>query len=233
MASIKGKWALVTGSSRGIGQQIVCELARRGCNVIIHGRKKENTQKTFDMIKEFGVQKIGVEGELATEAGTIMVIDSVSRAVGCPDIIYNNAGIQNEWKEVFDMTVAEWKELFQINLFSIVQINNYFIPLMIKRNSGNVIITTSGIQDIPQMLPYSVSKAGIDKYCSDMVAQLNNTGVLINALDPGWLKTDLGGPEAEHEVETVVPGALAPLLTQGIIPNGASFHAHDERFRKL
>ncbi len=57
MGKLSGKWALVTGSSRGIGQQIIFALAREGCNVIIHGRKKENCEKTLEMVKEFNVEK--------------------------------------------------------------------------------------------------------------------------------------------------------------------------------
>ncbi len=229
MIKLTGKWALVTGATRGIGQQIALCLAQYGCNLIIHGRKEENAEKTLAMLEPYDVEKKVIAGELNSEEGTQSLIDGVLEQVGYVDILYNNAGIQNEWKEVWNLTVAEWKELFQINLFSVVQINNVFIPIMVKRGWGRVIITTSGIEDIPQMAPYSVSKAGIDKYCRDLAAELKDTDVKIFALDPGWLRTDLGGPEAEHDVETVIPGALAPLLLDGEIPSGASYHAHDYR----
>ncbi len=227
MKKLENKWALVTGSSRGIGQQIALGLAQHGCNIILHGRKAENTDTTRELISSYDIETKVVAGELNSEEGTQMVIDGVLEQVGYVDILYNNAGIQNDWKEIWDLTVAEWKELFQINLFSIVQISNALIPLMVKRGWGRTIITTSGIEDCPQMTPYSVSKAGIDKYCRDLAAELKDTDILINALDPGWLRTDLGGPEAEYDVETVLPGALAPLLTDNIIPNGANYHAHN------
>lgn len=227
MSKLEGKWALVTGATRGIGQQIALCLAQHNCNVIIHGRKEEHAEKTLALLKPYSVETKVIAGELDTEESVQLIIDAVLNHPGHVDIVYNNAGIQNDWKEIWDLSVAEWKELFQINLFSIVQINTALIPVMIKRGWGRVIITTSGIEDIPQMAPYSVSKAGIDKYCLDMAAELRDTGVRINALDPGWLRTDLGGPEAEHDVETVIPGALAPLLTDTVIPNGASYHAHD------
>ena len=227
MEKLKGKWALVTGSTRGIGQQIALCLAQHGCNIIIHGRKAQSAKDTLTLLGQYNVEKKVIAGELNNEAGVQSIIDEVIKQVGYVDILYNNAGIQNDWKEVFEFSVAEWKDLFQINLFSIVQINNALIPVMVKRGWGRVIITTSGIEDIPQMTPYSVSKAGIDKYCRDSAADLKDTDVKINALDPGWLRTDLGGPEAEHDVETVIPGALAPVLLEGKIANGHSFHAHD------
>ncbi|KMQ50858.1 short-chain dehydrogenase [Chitinispirillum alkaliphilum] len=227
MGNLNGKWALVTGSNRGIGQQIAKCLASHECNVIIHGRTEEGAKQTLEMLEPYNVEKKVICGELNNEKSVQGIINTVLEQVGHVDILYNNAGIQNEWKEVFDISLAEWKELFQINLFSIVQLNQAFIPLMIKRGWGRVIITTSGIQDIPQMMPYGVSKAGVDKYCKDLVPELENTGVKINSLDPGWLRTDLGGPEGEYAVETVIPGALAPLLLDDKIVNGASYHAHD------
>ncbi len=179
------------------------------------------------MLGSFDVDIKVVGAELNNEEGVKSLVSQVKESVGSIDILYNNAGIQNEWKEVWELTIKEWKESFQINLFSIIGINNGLIPDMIKKGFGRVIITTSGIQDVPQMAPYSASKAAIDKYCLDMAAELKQSGVLINALDPGWLRTDLGGPDGEHAVETVVPGALAPLLTEGVIANGAAYHAHD------
>ncbi len=227
MSKLNGKWALVTGASRGIGQQIALCLAKHGCNVAIHGRSDENTAKTVTMLEPYDIQKMVISGELNSEKSVQRIISAVIDKIGGVDILYNNAGIQNEWKDVFDISVAEWKELFEINLFSIVQINNALIPLMIEKGWGRVILTSSGIQDIPQLLPYSVQKAGLDKYCKDIVPKLEGTGVTINSLDPGWLRTDLGGPHGQHAVETVIPGALAPVLLEGAIPNGASYHAHE------
>ncbi|MBN1980405.1 MAG: SDR family oxidoreductase [Chitinivibrionales bacterium] len=226
MKKLQGKWALITGSSRGIGQQIALGLSQHGCNCIIHGRKIEHTEKTVKLLAPYDVKIKTVAGDFATEQGVESVIRAVMSEVGHIDILYNNAGIQNDFIDVWTISLSEWKSLFQINLFSIVQLCNAFIPTMVQRGWGRVINTSSGIQDVPQLTPYSVSKAAIDKLCLDLAAQLKETKVLVNALDPGWLRTDLGGPEAEYDVETVLPGALAPLLTENQIPNGASYHAH-------
>ena len=77
---------------------------------------------------------------------------------------------------------------------------------------GRVINLSSGIRDTPHLAPYSVSKAAVDKYTLDLAAELKGTGVIASTLDPGWIKTDMGGNQADNEVETVLPGALVPVL---------------------
>jgi NAD(P)-dependent dehydrogenase (short-subunit alcohol dehydrogenase family) len=230
MKKLKGKWALVTGSARGIGQQIAMGLAGEGCNVIVHGRKKENCTKTLELLKEYGVKTDVVEGELSSIEDIEKMIDDVKKSHSGVDILYNNAAIQNKWKDIYDITLDEWKETFMINFYSMVLICNAFAPGMKERGFGRIINLTSGIKDIPQLAPYSVSKAAVDKYSMDLAADLKGTGVLVNFLDPGWLKTDLGGQNAMHEATTVLPGALVPALLDNDGDTGKFFCAQD--FRK-
>lgn len=229
MKKLEGKWALVTGSARGIGQQIAMGLASEGCNVIVHGRKKENCTKTVELLKEYGVKTDVVEGELSNVKDIEKMISDVKKNHNGIDILYNNAAIQNKWKEIYEITLDEWKETFMINFYSIVMTCNAFAPGMKERGFGRIINLTSGIKDIPQLAPYSVSKAAVDKYSMDLAADLKGTGVLVNFLDPGWLKTDLGGQNAMHEVTTVLPGALVPALLDNDGDTGKFFCAQDFR----
>ncbi|MFC1936486.1 SDR family NAD(P)-dependent oxidoreductase [Chloroflexota bacterium] len=227
MGSIENRWALVTGSSRGIGQQVAIGLAKKKCNLIIHGRKLDNLQETLELLKEYPIEVKTIEGDLATKQGLTNIIEGV-KALGVKiDILYNNAAIQNKWMPVWKIPEKEWQETFQINFFSLVQLCNTFIPSMIKRGYGRVVNVTSGIKDVPNLSPYSTSKAALDKFTQDMAAELKDTNVLVNCLDPGWLKTDLGGPNADHEVTTVLPGALVPVLLEDFGPNGQRFAAQD------
>lgn len=226
---LKGKLALVTGSSRGIGQQIALGLAREGCNVIVHGRAKEHNAKTIELLKNFNIQIDSVGGELSSEASVQGIIDQVFANHRGIDILYNNAAIQNAWKPIWEITRAEWERVFQINLYSMIQLCNAFAPGMKERGYGRIINLSSGIKDVPNLAPYSVSKAAVDKYTKDLAAELRGTGVLVNFLDPGWLRTDLGGPDAEHDVSTVLPGAIVPALLEDSGPTGQGFSAQDFR----
>lgn len=232
MISLENRWALVTGSSRGIGQQIACGLAALKCNVIVHGREKSHLVKTLEMLKKYEIKTHVVYGELSTVDGVNSIIEGVRGGPGSIDILYNNAAIQNKWKPIWEISRDEWLETFQINFFSVVSLCNAFAVEMKKRGFGRIINLTSGIKDVPQLSPYSVSKAAIDKYSQDLAYELNNTNVLVNFLDPGWLRTDLGGPDGMFDVETVIPGALIPALLEDHGPTGRLFSAQDFKYLK-
>jgi 3-oxoacyl-[acyl-carrier protein] reductase len=227
MKSLADKWALVTGSSRGIGRQIAWGLAERKCNLILHGRVPGNTEETTKRLAGAGVQIRSVFGGLDSPEGIAAIIDGVRHGPGEVDILYNNAGIQNVWASVWEIPLAEWEAVFQVNLFAVVTLCNAFVPGMIRRGFGRIINVSSGIRDLPSLAPYSVSKAAIDKYTADLAAELKGTNVLVNCLDPGWLRTDMGGPNAEHPVESVLPGALVPALLDEGGPSGRLFAAQD------
>ena len=228
MNKLNGKWALVTGSSRGIGQQAALGLAAEGCNLIVHGRTLEHCAGTLELLKEYEVDVRVVGGELGTPEGDQAVIDAVLAEQVSVDILYNNAAIMSTWKDhIFDIPMANWEQVLNINLYSLIRLCNAFIPPMVSRGWGRVVNVTSGIKDQPQLAPYSVSKAAVDKYTQDMATELEETGVVINTLDPGWLKTDLGGEQADHEVESVLPGALVPVLLADGEESGHMFSAQD------
>jgi NAD(P)-dependent dehydrogenase (short-subunit alcohol dehydrogenase family) len=226
MIDLKGKNAFITGSSRGIGQQIALGLANLGCNIIVHGRTLESCSKTIDLLKEFDVKIYPVFGELSTEADVNLLIEQVKRLNIRVDVLYNNAAIMTSYHKDFWMhSWDEWMQTFRVNVFAMYSLCGAFIPPMIENGFGRVVNLSSGIKDQPELAPYGASKWAVNKLTDDIASKLENTGVRINTLDPGWLRTDLGGPNAEHPVEAVLPGALAPALIDDNGPNGQLFSA--------
>lgn len=227
MKTLKDKWALVTGSTRGVGQYIATGLAEHGCNIIVHGRKMMSTAETMAKLKAFDVQTYAVAGDIGTAEGLAAVVAGVEAEPGYVDILYNNAAINNPQDEIWEIPIEDWLTVFNVNLFAMVQLCNAFVPGMVARGYGRIINLTSGIRDQPRLAPYSVSKAAVDKYTLDMAAELQGTNVIVSHLDPGWLKTDMGGAQAPGEVASVLPGALVPALLEEGSPNGKRYAAQD------
>jgi len=227
MKLLENKWALVTGSSRGIGQQIALGLAERGCNIIVHGREPQNLDATLAKLQAFDVQTHIATGELSTSAGVTQIITQAMAAPGPVDILYNNAAVMSKHESILTIDQAEWDRVFQINVWALMALCQAFAPGMRERGYGRIINLTSGIADQPNLAVYSVSKAAVDKYSRDLAAEFKGENVLVNYLDPGWLQTDLGGKNAWFPVETVLPGALVPALLGNGGPTGRFYGAQD------
>src|SRR5258708_5287795 len=123
-------------------------------------------------------------------------------------------------------TADEFRQSFEVNVIAPIRITYGLLPRMIARRWGRIVQVTSGIEDQPELMPYAASKAALDKFVRDMAGKLRGTGVLMNLLDPGWLRTDLGGPDAPNAAESVLPGALVPVLLDGEV-HGVLFRAQD------
>ena len=214
MIDISGKWVLVTGASRGIGKQIAIALGKLGCNLVLHSRSIEHTKLLADDIAlNNSVRVVSVEADLSNAAQVSKLVHQVTDAAPQIDIIYNNAGLMMPYnKDVWHIPGDDFRKSFEINVISQVYICNAFIPSMIERHWGRVINLCSGIQHQPQLAPYAISKAALSKFTRDLAPTLKDSGVAINLLDPGWLRTDMGGPDAPNTVGSVIPGALVPAL---------------------
>ena len=140
MQLLTNKWALVTGSSRGIGQQIALGLAQHQCNLIIHGRKESSLEETKKLLGEYPIQVRTIWGDLGEAVGVQSVINGVQANPGYVDIIYNNAAIQNEYKPIWKISLEEWQHTFQVNLWAMIQLCNAFAPGMKAREYGRIIL---------------------------------------------------------------------------------------------
>jgi 3-oxoacyl-[acyl-carrier protein] reductase len=212
---ISGKWVLLTGASRGVGKQVAGALADRGCKLILHSRNREHTAELVAQLKARGLTVHSLEAELSDHAQVVALGKEALRISGGIDILFNNAAVMTPYHDdIFVAEAAEYGLSFQVNTLAPITLCNLLLPGMIERKFGRVVNVTSGIKDQPQLMAYAASKAALDKYVYDMAPHLKGTGVTMNLLDPGWLRTDLGGPEAPNGVESVLPGALVPVLLE-------------------
>ena len=207
MVNVQGKWALITGASRGVGYQTALFMAGQGCNLILHSRELAHTAKVEQEVRALGVEAYCVHAELANHEEVVAMLDEIETKGTIVDIVFNNAAVQIAYRtDYWNTPVEDFEQSFRINFISIVTICNRFIPKMIGRGFGRVINTTSGIKNEPEQAGYAASKAALDKFTKDLASRLDGTDVIISLTDPGWCRTDLGGPNATSPVESVIPG---------------------------
>ena len=227
MKTLHGKWSLVTGASRGVGLHVSEGLAQLGSNLVLHSRELAHCENIATKLRAMDVQVVTVAGELSDQAQVDYFLDEALSKAGHIDVVYNNAAIMTPRRNaVFETPADDYRTSFEVNVISLVRICNRLLPPMLERGWGRVINLTSGIQDQPELSAYSVSKAAVDKFVRDIAGTLAGTGVQMNLLDPGWLRTDLGGANAPNDPSSVLPGALVPaMLNDGV--SGRFFCAQD------
>ena len=209
MVNVKGRWALITGASRGIGYLTALFMAQQGCNLILHSRKPENTEKVLSEVKALGVDAYTVSAELSDLDAVAAMLKEIDERGTVVDIVLNNAGLQIAYRnEYYSTPVSDYTESFKINTIAPAMICYHFMPKMIERGFGRILNTTSGIRLEPQQAGYSASKAALDKITIDLGSTVEGTDVMINLTDPGWCRTDLGGPHAPNAPESAIPGIV-------------------------
>ncbi len=213
MLNIQGKWALITGAARGIGRLTALFLAEQGCNLVLHGRTPAHCEKVLQEVKEKGVEAYAVGAEFTD----MQQVEAMLREIddrGTPvDIVCNNAGMQIAYRVDYLKTpVSDYTDSFLINTVAPAMICYHFLPRMMEKGFGRILNTTSGIRLDPQQAGYSASKAALDKITIDLGSKVQGTDVLINLTDPGWCRTDLGGPQAPNAPESAIPGIVVGVF---------------------
>ena len=209
MVNVKGRWALITGASRGIGYGAALFMAQQGCNLLLHGRTIDHLEKVVNEVKGFGVEAIPIAAELSDLNSVKKMLEDIDELGMDIDIILNNAGIQIAYRNEFlETPISDYEVSFTINTIAPMMIVYHFIPGMVERGFGRIVNTTSGIRREPQQAGYSASKAALDKVTMDLASVYDGTDVIISLTDPGWCRTDLGGPSAPNSPESSLPGVI-------------------------
>lgn len=213
MVNVKGKWAFITGASRGIGKGAALFLAKEGCNLVIQGRTAEHCAETLAESKALGVNAYAVGAELSKPEEVEKMLKEIDDLGVQIDFVLNNAGVQVAYRTDYLKTpVSDYEQSFLINTIAPMMICYHFLPKMAERGFGRIVNTTSGIRREPEQAGYSASKAALDKVTMDLANVYDGTDVMINITDPGWCRTDLGGPHAPNSPESSLPGVVVGVF---------------------
>lgn len=207
MVNVQGRWCLITGAARGIGYLTAKLMAEKGANLILHSRNLAHTEKILKEVTNMGVKAHCVEAELSDPEQVKRMLEEIDALGVDVDIVLNNAGMQIAYRTEYLLTpVSDYTLSFNINTIAPAMIMYHFLPKMIKKGFGRIVNTTSGIRLDPHQAGYSASKAALDKITIDLGHTVQGTDVMINLTDPGWCRTDLGGPHAPNAPESAIPG---------------------------
>ena len=191
MVNVKGKWALITGAARGIGYLSARFMAQQGCNLILHARKLENTDKILAEVRAMGVEAYSVAAELSDLDAVSAMLREIDQKGTQVDIVMNNAGMQVAYRtDYFKTPVSDYTESFKINCIAPAMICYHFMPKMIERGFGRILNTTSGIRLEPEQAGYSASKAAV-KSMTESIREEYRGRIYVGLVCPGFTKTDI------------------------------------------
>jgi NAD(P)-dependent dehydrogenase (short-subunit alcohol dehydrogenase family) len=180
---LKGKTAIVTGGSAGIGLAITKALAAEGVTVTVPGRSKEKLEKALT-----GISKVKA---IVADPGTAQGADALIQQVPDTDILINNLGIY-EAKPFAEITDADWLKIFEVNVLSGVRLSRHYFPRMLERNWGRVIFISSesGVMTPPEMIHYGVTKSSQLAISRGLAELTKGTAVTVNTIMPGPTRSE-------------------------------------------
>jgi NAD(P)-dependent dehydrogenase (short-subunit alcohol dehydrogenase family) len=219
---MKDKIALVTGANRGLGLETGKQLAKLGITVLLTCRDSHKGEQAKKLLQQDGVEVIFHPLDVTRDDDVAQIKRFIKQQYGRLDILVNNAGIfPDKVTMAFDSSVDLLRAAMETNLYGPFRLCQAFIPMMKQNNYGRIVNLSSGMGQLSEMNgccpAYRTSKTALNALTRLLADELHGTDVLINALCPGWVRTEMGGPEATREVQagadTIV--WLATLPTGG------------------
>jgi 3-oxoacyl-[acyl-carrier protein] reductase len=218
MNQLQGKRALVTGASRGIGRAIALRFARAGADVLIAARSRDELQELAGEISAMGQRCLVVPTDLRDPASIMALVGEAHNQFEGIDILVNNAGV-GAWAPIGELTLAQYDEIFDVNMRAVFLLTQALLPAMTERGSGHIvnIASTSSRWAYPEGTIYCASKFALLGFNEALAKELRTTGVRVTAVCPGQVNTYLGGGgPAEWDAEMLNGEDVAELALHAV-----------------
>ena len=191
---LKGKVALVTGASSGLGVELAEGLALAGADVALMARRKDKLEQVAERIRTYGVRALPVQADVSVDADLERAVSEVERGLGPVDILVNNAGIVPVGRAE-NHTAQQWNDTLAVNLTAVFRLCQRVGRGMIERGRGGRIINISSImgqvgEPIYPTISYNVSKHGVDGLTQQLAIEWAPHKILVNAIAPAWFPTE-------------------------------------------
>ncbi|MGX5817360.1 3-ketoacyl-ACP reductase [Chitinophaga lutea] len=217
MEQLKGKTALVTGGSKGIGKALALALAAEGVNVGITGRNEQALEAVAKEIAATGVKAAWASADVKDYAGVEAAVQKITGQLGPIDILINNAGIA-AFGAFADMPVSQWEEIIRVNVLGMYYVTKAVIPAMIERQSGDVIniSSTAGLRGAANTSAYSASKFAVLGMTESLMMEVRKHNIRVSALTPSTVATDMSVSDLKitdgNPDKVLQPDDIAELL---------------------
>jgi NAD(P)-dependent dehydrogenase (short-subunit alcohol dehydrogenase family) len=220
--------ALVTGANRGLGLETARQLLAQGLRVVMTGRDQTATRRALEALGAAGRNALAVRLDVTDPASIVAARRTAEERLGPVDVVVNNAAVllhQND--DLLAIPRDAFRATFDTNVFGAMEVCRVFVQPMAERGYGRVVNVSSGVGQFARLSTYapaySISKAALNAFTRVLAATYQGQGVLVNAVDPGWVRTDMGGKSAPRSVEQGAETAvwLATLPESG--PTGGFF----------
>ena len=198
---IRGKTAVVTGSTKGIGNGIARAYAQAGADVVIVSRHQEDCDRAAAELREkYGARTLAVAGDVTKRGDIENIMNKTVEAFGRIDILLNNAGSAIT-KRAEDLTEADWDRVVDLDLKAVFFCAQAAGRVMIKQKRGKIINISSilGIVADKQVLPYAVAKGGVLQMTKALALEWAKHNIQVNAICPGYVKTEMNAADLESD----------------------------------
>lgn len=231
----KKKTALITGTNRGLGLEISRQLAKAGYHVIMTARNVEAGAERVAELRKMDLDVEFLPLDVTNETSIDRVVQYVRDNVATLDIIVNNAGVALEGREGDNVSILKVptqmvRDTLEINTLGPMRMIQKLSPFM--RGGGSIVNVSSGLGQLKDMegyfAAYQISKTALNAVTKIAASELKDAGIRVNSVCPGWVRTDMGGPEADRSLEEGANG-IVWLATQGENgPTGKFFRDKEE-----
>jgi 2-dehydro-3-deoxy-L-rhamnonate dehydrogenase (NAD+) len=207
---LPGRVAIVTGAARGIGFAIAERLSTAGAHVVVADIAEDGATAAAERLSEGGGKAVGVAADVTSPDEVRALVDRAFESFGALDVLVNNAGITGPDAPLWETTDEDWEKVLGLNLTGVFYCCRAVVPHMRERGSGAIVnvASISGKEGNPNMIPYSVSKAGVICLTKALAKEVIHDGVRVNAVAPGVIETPLLDqlqPEAIEYMRSKVP----------------------------
>lgn len=231
MENLKGKKAIITGGSRGLGKATALAFAKEGIDVAITGRNEKSLQETIAELKALGVNATYAMFNVGNYEEVQKGIKQIITDFGSVDILVNNAGVA-AFGSLNDMKVDQWSEIIQTNVMGMYFVTKEVLPYLIDKNEGDIfnISSTAGLTGNANTSAYSASKFAVIGMSESLMKEVRKNNIRVCTLTPSTIASDmsieLGIANKNSEDSVLQPDDFAELIVAGLkLPRRAMLKA--------